>query len=101
MLFISPEYRGCGVGAKLTDNAIRNQKAEKVDVNEQNHQASDSMSTLDSKPADGLTLMTRVNRIRSFILNWIILYYEVKIRFEYQGFRLLYWHVFQTLRFFP
>lgn len=39
MLFISPEYRGSGIGAFLTDNAIRNQGATKVDVNEQNSQA--------------------------------------------------------------
>jgi len=39
MLFISPEFRGSGAGALLTDNAIKNQGATKVDVNEQNQQA--------------------------------------------------------------
>lgn len=39
MLFISPEARGLGCGALLTNHAISNQKATKVDVNEQNEQA--------------------------------------------------------------
>jgi putative acetyltransferase len=39
MLFISPEFRGAGVGKLLIEYAIRNQKAIKVDVNEQNKQA--------------------------------------------------------------
>ncbi|WP_345780067.1 GNAT family N-acetyltransferase [Microbulbifer litoralis] len=36
MLFISPDVRGQGVGASLADHAIKNQRATKVDVNEQN-----------------------------------------------------------------
>ena len=39
MLFISPKTRGTGVGAQLTDYAIKHQGATKVDVNEQNKQA--------------------------------------------------------------
>ncbi len=39
MLFISPKARGTGVGAQLTDYAIKHQGATKVDVNEQNKQA--------------------------------------------------------------
>lgn len=39
MLFISPDVRGKGIGALLTANAIENQGASKVDVNEQNEQA--------------------------------------------------------------
>lgn len=39
MLFISPDSRGTGVGTLLTNNAIENQGATKVDVNEQNTQA--------------------------------------------------------------
>ena len=39
MLFISPEYRGSGVGTFLTNNAVKSQGATKVDVNEQNKKA--------------------------------------------------------------
>ena len=39
MLFIAPEARGQGVGARLTAYAIEHQGATKVDVNEQNVQA--------------------------------------------------------------
>ena len=39
MLFISPNHRGQGIGAFLTNYAIKNQGATKVDVNEQNPQA--------------------------------------------------------------
>ena len=39
MLFISPESRGCGVGAYLAENAIKHKGVTKVDVNEQNPQA--------------------------------------------------------------
>lgn len=39
MLFIAPEARGCGVGARLMAYAIEYQGATKVDVNEQNEQA--------------------------------------------------------------
>lgn len=39
MLFISPNSIGLGIGKYLTENAIRNQDATKVDVNEQNKQA--------------------------------------------------------------
>lgn len=39
MLFIDPGVRGQGIGALLTHNAIQNQQASKVDVNEQNPQA--------------------------------------------------------------
>ena len=39
MLFVSPECRGAGVGKLLTENAIKNQQAIKVVVNEQNSQA--------------------------------------------------------------
>ena len=39
MLFISPEHRGKGIGSLLTDYAVRQQGATKVDVNEQNPQA--------------------------------------------------------------
>ncbi|WP_343632767.1 GNAT family N-acetyltransferase [Fluviicola sp.] len=39
MLFISPEYFGQGLGWKLMNFAIKEQKADKVDVNEQNSQA--------------------------------------------------------------
>ncbi|GAA0706049.1 MULTISPECIES: GNAT family N-acetyltransferase [Vreelandella] len=39
MLFIAPDARGKGVGAMLTANAIDEQGASKVDVNEQNVQA--------------------------------------------------------------
>ncbi|MFA0812746.1 acetyltransferase [Microbulbifer epialgicus] len=39
MLFISPESRGSGVGTLLTQYAIENLGAMKVDVNEQNRQA--------------------------------------------------------------
>ena len=39
MLFIAPEARGKGVGALLCNYAIKNQRATKVDVNEQNPQA--------------------------------------------------------------
>ncbi|MGJ8681935.1 acetyltransferase [Paraglaciecola sp.] len=36
MLFVSPKYIGCGIGALLTNHAIKHQSAIKVDVNEQN-----------------------------------------------------------------
>ena len=39
MLFIAPEARGQGVGARLSTYAIEHQGATKVDVNEQNVQA--------------------------------------------------------------
>jgi len=39
MLFVSPETRGKGVGRLLTMDAIENQGAIRVDVNEQNDQA--------------------------------------------------------------
>ncbi len=39
MLFFSPEYIGKGLGRKLTDFAISELKADKVDVNEQNTNA--------------------------------------------------------------
>jgi putative acetyltransferase len=39
MLFISPDARGQGIGARLASNAINQQGALKVDVNEQNNQA--------------------------------------------------------------
>ena len=39
MLFIAPDARGKGVGAMLAANAIDEQGASKVDVNEQNVQA--------------------------------------------------------------
>ncbi|WP_444893109.1 acetyltransferase [Microbulbifer sp. TRSA001] len=39
MLFISPESRGKGIGLHLMEDAIKNQGATKVDVNEQNKQA--------------------------------------------------------------
>lgn len=39
MLFISPESRGKGVGSLLLKHAIKQQGANKVDVNEQNQQA--------------------------------------------------------------
>jgi putative acetyltransferase len=39
MLFVSPHSRGLGVGKLLTNYAIQNQEAYKVDVNEQNQQA--------------------------------------------------------------
>jgi putative acetyltransferase len=39
MLFISPDARGSGIGKLLLNNAITNQGAFKVDVNEQNPQA--------------------------------------------------------------
>jgi len=39
MLFILPSYRGQGIGELLTDYAINDQGATKVDVNEQNPQA--------------------------------------------------------------
>jgi len=39
MLFVSAEHRHKGIGALLLKNAIRNQAAKKVDVNEQNPDA--------------------------------------------------------------
>ena len=39
MLFISPAYRGQGIGKLLTNYAINKQGATKVDVNDQNPQA--------------------------------------------------------------
>lgn len=39
MLFIAPAARGKGIGALLASNAIHEQGASKVDVNEQNAQA--------------------------------------------------------------
>ena len=39
MLFIAPEARGKGIGARLVAYAIEEQGAAKVDVNEQNAQA--------------------------------------------------------------
>jgi putative acetyltransferase len=39
MLFIHPESRGKGIGKQLTEFAIHELQADKVDVNEQNEQA--------------------------------------------------------------
>lgn len=39
MLFIHPDRRGKGIGRQLTEFAIRELQANKVDVNEQNEQA--------------------------------------------------------------
>ncbi len=39
MLFISPSHRNKGIGSLLLKNAIKNQDAQKVDVNEQNPDA--------------------------------------------------------------
>lgn len=39
MLFISPDNRNMGIGSLLLKNAIENQSANKVDVNEQNPDA--------------------------------------------------------------
>ena len=39
MLFISPDFRNKGVGSLLLKNAIENQSANEVDVNEQNPDA--------------------------------------------------------------
>jgi len=39
MLFISPDHRNKGIGSLLLKNAIKNQDARKVDVNEQNPDA--------------------------------------------------------------
>jgi putative acetyltransferase len=39
MLFIAPDHRNKGVGSLLLKNAIKNQSAKKVDVNEQNPDA--------------------------------------------------------------
>jgi putative acetyltransferase len=39
MLFIDPGYRGQGIGKLLLDHAIDHFHAERLDVNEQNHQA--------------------------------------------------------------
>lgn len=39
MLFFSPEYIGKGLGRKLTDFALLELRADKVDVNEQNRNA--------------------------------------------------------------
>ncbi|MBU1309209.1 MAG: acetyltransferase [Gammaproteobacteria bacterium] len=39
MLFISPDARGKGIGTMLSAHAIKEQRASKVDVNEQNEQA--------------------------------------------------------------
>ena len=39
MLFVSAEHRHKGIGALLLKNAIKNQAAKKVDVNEQNPDA--------------------------------------------------------------
>jgi putative acetyltransferase len=39
MLFISPDNRNKGIGSLLLKNAIENQSANKVDVNEQNPEA--------------------------------------------------------------
>lgn len=39
MLFIHPDYRGSGIGKKLTNFAVQEKSVKKVDVNEQNEQA--------------------------------------------------------------
>ncbi|MDY7559392.1 GNAT family N-acetyltransferase [Pseudomonas sp. 10B1] len=39
MLFIDPEYRGQGIGKLLLNHAIDHFHADRLDVNEQNHQA--------------------------------------------------------------
>ena len=58
MLFISPAAMGSGIGRLLTKNAIENQGATKVDVNEQNDRAFDFYRQLGFKvigrsPLDG------------------------------------------------
>lgn len=39
MLFIDPAYRGQGIGKRLLQHALQEQKVKQVDVNEQNAQA--------------------------------------------------------------
>ncbi|MBK5001215.1 GNAT family N-acetyltransferase [Pseudomonas sp. S31] len=39
MLFVAPDYRGQGVGKRLLRYAVAELDAERLDVNEQNHQA--------------------------------------------------------------
>ncbi len=58
MLFISPSHRSKGIGALLLKNAIKNQGARKVDVNEQNPDATGfyehlGFSIIGRSPLDG------------------------------------------------
>lgn len=39
MLFVDPDWMGCGVGTLLLDDAVGRQGARRVDVNEQNESA--------------------------------------------------------------